>query len=270
MNITVGEKPPLIAVGGAMRALAAARSGIDIDREDFDALDHHQPLAVVVRPGLDARIGTIAPRHRPIDRIVDVAFDDEEAGEAAGDLIVRGAVRVRVIPVRAGRMRLRRRARPARRFRGTFPSGCSYSASPTRSCGARPSAHPESVDDLRVWPSACGRMRRKRVVADRAVRVDAGIDVQPVRVQVRRVRPVRHVHVAREAAGVDELDRAPLEELVEVPEDRVAAVGAVSHGLPDGLLHAAERRRRARRAALRTGRAPGPSARDPGSARDDS
>ena len=121
MNIAVGENAPLIAVGGATRRLAAARPGVGVDREHLDALDQHQPLAVVVRPRLDARIRTIAPRHRPIDRVVDVAFDDEEAGEAAGDLIVRGAVRVRVIPVRAGRMRLRRRAW-RRRDRCTLPS----------------------------------------------------------------------------------------------------------------------------------------------------
>ena len=135
MNITVGENEPLIAVGGADAPLAAPRTGVDIDRGHLDALNHHQPLAIVVRPRLHARIRPIGPRHRTIDRIVDVAFDDEEAGEAARDLIVRGPVRVRVIPVRARRMRLRRRTGPAA-IRCTLPSGCSYCASPMRSCGA--------------------------------------------------------------------------------------------------------------------------------------
>ncbi len=150
-------------------ALAAPRAGIDVDREHLDALDHHQPLAVVVRPGLDARIGTIAPRHRTIDRIVDVAFDDEEAGEAAGDLIVRGAVGVRVIPVRAGRMRLRRRTRPARAPAARCRADA-RTAPRRRARAARARGTPESVDDLRVWPSARGRIAQKRVVADRAVR----------------------------------------------------------------------------------------------------
>ena len=60
---------------------------------------------------------------------------------------------------------------------------------------------------------------QKRVVAAGAVRIESGFDVQPVRVQIRRVRPVRDVHVTGEATRVDELDRTALEELVEVTED---------------------------------------------------
>ena len=163
MNIAVGEKPPLIAVGGATRRLAAAGAGIGIDREDLDALDHHQALAIIVRPRLHAGIRTIAPGHRPIDRIVDIPFDDEKAGEAAGDLIVRRAVRVRVIPVRARRMRLRGRAGAAaiaarRRADARTPL-------PRRARAARASRHAGRRRRLRGSAVTTRQNAKKRVVA---------------------------------------------------------------------------------------------------------
>ena len=96
-------------------SLAPARTGIDVDREHLDPLDEHQPLAIVVRTGLDARIRSLSTGHRPVDRIVHVAFDNQEAGQAARNLIVRRAVRMGVIPVGSGGMRLHGAARPAAR-----------------------------------------------------------------------------------------------------------------------------------------------------------
>ena len=95
--------------------LTSPRPGVGVDGEDLDALDDHQALAIVVWARLDARIRPIASRHRQIDCVVDVPFDDEEPGEAARHLIVRGSVGVRVIPVRAGWVRLRRSAGPPAR-----------------------------------------------------------------------------------------------------------------------------------------------------------
>ncbi len=66
--------------------------------------------------------------------------------------------------------------------------------------------------------------------------------MEPVRVQVRGVRSVRDVHVTGDAAGVDEVDRTPFEELMEVAEDH-ARRGRPGTRLARGLLHAAERRR---------------------------
>ena len=85
-------------------ALVATGTGIHIERRDLDALNHHDAFAVVEWPGLLGRVRTVLSGHRPIDRIIHVSFDDEEAGEAAGDLIVCRAMSVRVIPVRAWRV----------------------------------------------------------------------------------------------------------------------------------------------------------------------
>ena len=63
--------------------LAHAAVGIELRR-----LEHEQPLG---HPG-DAGQG------------VDVTLDDDRARQAAEDLIGRGAVQVRVIPVEAGRL----------------------------------------------------------------------------------------------------------------------------------------------------------------------
>ena len=93
-------------------ALVAAGAGVHVERRDLDALNHHDALAVVERSGLHGWIRPLRAGHRPVDRVVDISFDDEEAGEPAGDLIVCRAMAVRVIPVRAWRMGLARATAP--------------------------------------------------------------------------------------------------------------------------------------------------------------
>jgi hypothetical protein len=228
MNRVVGENAPLTAVGGATRVV--------VDREDLDPLNEHHALAVIVRARLHRGIGAGDPRHRAVDRIVDVSLDDEEAGESAGDLVVRGAVRVRVIPVRAGRVRSRGRLGRVR-----------HAAEPVlvvrlpealvRGQIAAPRARGGAKLPISAWEDA-----QKRVVADGAVAVDARLDVQAVRVKVGRVRPVRHVDVAANAGHVDHVVRGVHEELVEVSEDG-GACGSFLARPPDGGLHPAERGR---------------------------
>jgi hypothetical protein len=82
------RKAPVYGGRRSDAPLAAAGARIGIDGKHLDALDEHQALAVIVRTRLDAGIRALASRHRTVDRVVHIPFDDEKAGETAGDLIV--------------------------------------------------------------------------------------------------------------------------------------------------------------------------------------
>ena len=73
------------------------------------------------------------------------------------------------------------------------------SARAARACGT-----PGADDVLRIWPSARGSTRRNVLSPAVPFALKPGLDVQAVRVQVRRVRAVRHVDVPGKAARVDE------------------------------------------------------------------
>ena len=168
------------------------RSGIDVERRDFDALHEHQALAVVEWAGLHRRIRAFSPRHRLVDRIVDVAFDDEKAGEAAGHLIVGGAVRMRVIPVRARGMGLRFAAGAAAGSALHIPDGV-FVPGFRHTLVRRERAARLLVGALPDLPVPSRQDARHHVVAERAVGVRSGLDVDPMRVEVGGVRPVWHV-----------------------------------------------------------------------------
>ena len=151
---------------------------------------------------------------------------------------MRGPVRVRVIPVRARRMRLRRCAGLT-----SIPLDVAEPMLVLRDADPLVRADRATAGSRRrlAHLTVCVRQNpQERVVAARAVRVEPGFDVQAVRVQIRRVRSVRDVHVTAETARLDQLDRAALEELVEVTEDR-ASVRRGGAGVPHVLLHPAER-----------------------------
>ena len=137
------------------------------------------------------QIRQLGARHHLVDRIIDVAFDDEKAGEAAGHLIVGGAVRVRVIPVRARGVGLRFAAGAAA---GALhvPDGVLV-AGFRHALVRRERAARRLVGALPDLPVPARQDARHHFVAERAVGVRSGLDVDPMRVEVGGVRPVWHV-----------------------------------------------------------------------------
>ena len=190
--------------------------GVDVHRLDLDALDQHQAFAIVVRSGLLTGVRPLHTCQRQVDRIVDVAFDDEEPGEAARHLIVRRAMTMRVIPVRARRMWLRRRAAAARAHHvaegelvvGLADALVRFELAPASGCG-------RTLADV---PIATRQHPQKGIVPVGTAGIPARIHMQAVGVKVGRVRSVRQVRRAGQAAGVDERDRNVRKELVEMVE----------------------------------------------------
>ena len=210
-----------------------------IGREDFDALQHDQALAIVVRSGLFRGVRAVRSGHRAIDGVVDVAFDDQEAGESAGDLVVRRAVRVRVIPVGPRRVRNRhgRRARllPPGTDRVLVTAFADAFVGIQRTAAGvlrRPSRRAVSQrQDARV-----------RVVAERAVRVHAWIDVQPMRVDVARVRSMRHVDRPGQARRVAHGRGHGVQQVVSMFESDRQNRGRRLAVDPQFFVHRAQRR----------------------------
>ncbi len=83
------------------------RPGVEVQGLHEHTLEEDQPLAIVIRPGLCPGVWPWLAGHGGIDRLVDIALDDQEPGHAAGNLVVRRAMGMRVIPVCAGRVRHR-------------------------------------------------------------------------------------------------------------------------------------------------------------------
>ena len=143
---------------------------------------------------------------------------------------------VRVVPVRAWRMGLGGATAPGSRPHDVAKRELEVGFGDALMRFERAAA--SLAGTLADLPVALRQNAKERVVPLRAIRIRSRLDVHAVRVQVRRVRAMRHVCRTGQAARVDERRWNVMKDLVEVFEDPRRRRGAFQ---TLGLRYRAER-----------------------------
>ena len=193
---------------------------VEVDGRDDDALDEHEPFAVVVTAGRRRRIRSRGACHRRVDRVVHITFDDQEPGHSGRDLVVRRSVRVRVIPVRAWRLGLRR-------ARGRRPRTASQDELVVdltdvlvRLLAARRRAH-----RLPHRPVVAAQQAHTGVVRFRPAGIQFRRDVQSVRMKIRDARTVFRVRYTGHAVAIHRRDGQKARERLEILQHVECRIG---------------------------------------------